>query len=193
MITRQDLPPALARRFRTGRPSLDFTHTGGDGPWAVFELLARPADVEHWLGLILGIERIDADPGDPAVARVVRGAIWRAAQARAAQRPLDPADLEAINATAAVSPLVPCLHGEGVPAHVQPASAEQALSTLARDAIDVLGGPLATRIRVCAAPDCGLLFVDASRPGRRRWCSMQRCGNLSKTRAYRRRDAATGS
>ncbi|MFE7743242.1 CGNR zinc finger domain-containing protein [Nocardia sp. NPDC057455] len=40
-------------------------------------------------------------------------------------------------------------------------------------------------MRVRAAGDCGLLFVDASRPGRRRWCSMDRCGNLSKVRRYR--------
>ncbi|MFG3617196.1 CGNR zinc finger domain-containing protein [Nocardia sp. NPDC047654] len=46
-------------------------------------------------------------------------------------------------------------------------------------------GPLSGRIRVCAADDCGLLFVDASRPGRRRWCSMDRCGNLSEVRRYR--------
>jgi predicted RNA-binding Zn ribbon-like protein len=59
------------------------------------------------------------------------------------------------------------------------------LSTLARDAIDLFTGPLSGRIRVCAADDRGLLFVDASRPGRCRWCSMDRCGNLSKVRRYR--------
>jgi predicted RNA-binding Zn ribbon-like protein len=26
---------------------------------------------------------------------------------------------------------------------------------------------------------------DTSRPGRRQWCSMARCGNIAKTRAYR--------
>jgi predicted RNA-binding Zn ribbon-like protein len=59
------------------------------------------------------------------------------------------------------------------------------LSTLARDAIYLFTGPLAERIRVCAADDCGLLFVDQSRPGGRRWCSMQRCGNLAKVRKHR--------
>lgn len=68
--------------------------------------------------------------------------------------------------------------------------APAALSVLARDAIDLFGGPLARRVRVCAAEDCGLLFVDASRPGRRRWCSMQRCGNLAKVRKHR---AAAGA
>jgi predicted RNA-binding Zn ribbon-like protein len=64
-----------------------------------------------------------------------------------------------------------------------------ALASLARDAIDLLSGPLATRVRECAAEDCALLFVDASRPGRRRWCSMEGCGNRAKTTSYRRRQA----
>ena len=34
-----------------------------------------------------------------------------------------------------------------------------------------------------------LLFVDQSRPGSRRWCSMQRCGNLAKVRSYRDRES----
>ncbi|MEE1805114.1 CGNR zinc finger domain-containing protein, partial [Streptomyces sp. BE133] len=28
---------------------------------------------------------------------------------------------------------------------------------------------------------------DTSRPGRRRWCAMERCGNLHKVRAHRAR------
>jgi predicted RNA-binding Zn ribbon-like protein len=66
----------------------------------------------------------------------------------------------------------------------------QALSALARDAIDLFAGPLANRIRTCAAPDCGMLFVDQSRPGSRRWCSMQRCGTLTKVRRHRNRIAS---
>jgi predicted RNA-binding Zn ribbon-like protein len=66
-------------------------------------------------------------------------------------------------------------------------TAAQALSTLARDAIDLFTGPLADRIRQCNGRRCSLLFVDASRPGKRRWCSMQRCGNLHKQRTYRDR------
>ncbi|NEE48667.1 CGNR zinc finger domain-containing protein, partial [Streptomyces sp. SID8455] len=42
-------------------------------------------------------------------------------------------------------------------------------------------------IRTCGADDCRLLFVDTSRPGKRRWCSMERCGNRHKVRAHRAR------
>jgi predicted RNA-binding Zn ribbon-like protein len=59
------------------------------------------------------------------------------------------------------------------------------LSSLARDAVDLLSGPLADRIRTCAADECSLLYVDASRAGRRRWCSMNTCGARAKMATYR--------
>ncbi|MEU6716525.1 CGNR zinc finger domain-containing protein [Nonomuraea sp. NPDC046802] len=48
----------------------------------------------------------------------------------------------------------------------------QALFTLPRD-----------RIRACGR--CGWLFLDSSRGGRRRWCSMNLCGNREKARRHR--------
>jgi predicted RNA-binding Zn ribbon-like protein len=41
-----------------------------------------------------------------------------------------------------------------------PADGGQALSTIARDAVDLFSGTFADRIRECAA-DCYLIFVDA--------------------------------
>ena len=94
-----------------------------------------------------------------------------------------------VNTAAAAPPLVPVLdeadpRGAGWAA---PATTAQALSTLARDAIELSTGPRAGRIRQCEGGRCRLVFVDTSRPGRRRWCSMQRCGNLHKPRARRER------
>jgi predicted RNA-binding Zn ribbon-like protein len=40
------------------------------------------------------------------------------------------------------------------------------------------------RIRACSR--CGWLFLDSSRGGRRRWCSMNTCGNREKARRHRR-------
>jgi predicted RNA-binding Zn ribbon-like protein len=96
------------------------------------------------------------------------------------------ADLDVLNAAAAYPPVVPVLTTE-LQASVKVASTGQALSSLARDAIDLFSGPLAGRLRECAAPDCALLFVDTSRPAGRRWCSMELCGSRSKARAYRSR------
>jgi predicted RNA-binding Zn ribbon-like protein len=44
-----------------------------------------------------------------------------------------------------------------------------------------------TRVRCCDAPACSLWFLDTSRNGRRRWCSMARCGNRAKVAAHYRR------
>lgn len=46
----------------------------------------------------------------------------------------------------------------------------------------------ASRIRVCGSEDCGWMFVDRSRNGLRRWCQMEVCGTMEKTR--RRRTSA---
>ena len=58
-----------------------------------------------------------------------------------------------------------------------------ALSSIARLTIELLTGDELRRVRQCAG--CSLLFLDRSRPGHRKWCSMDRCGNRSKTARYR--------
>ena len=63
----------------------------------------------------------------------------------------------------------------------------QALSTIARDAVDLFSPANAGRIRVCSGDDCGMVYLDTSRAASRRWCSMQRCGNRAKVRAHRAR------
>jgi predicted RNA-binding Zn ribbon-like protein len=184
MESRQQLPPDLRRRFRTGRPCLDLTHTGGDGPYAVWELLDAPADAVRFLGVVLGVELRRAARQDLVATLSLRGTLTRAARALAVGDAPRVADIELINAAARHPSLVPALSVTGA-ATLVPGTVQQALSSLARDAIDLFGGPLAERIRVCAADDCALLFVDASRPGLRRWCSMERCGDRAKKRHAR--------
>ncbi|MGW6283200.1 CGNR zinc finger domain-containing protein [Kribbella sp. NPDC055071] len=65
------------------------------------------------------------------------------------------------------------------------------LALVARDALDLVTSPLLDRIRDCANPDCGAIFLDNSRPGTRRWCSMDTCGNLSKKATFRTRHHPT--
>jgi predicted RNA-binding Zn ribbon-like protein len=67
-----------------------------------------------------------------------------------------------------------------------------ALAAIARDAVRLLGGPQAARIKECEHPGCSLLFLDETQSGRRRWCSMGRCGNLVKTAGYRARRQSAG-
>lgn len=187
MARLQGLTPGEARRFRTGRPCLDLAHTGGDGPYAVFELLFTAADVSRWLAVIADLDGITAAESDVQAARALRRAVWNGAHGAIGGRPLAESDRAVINRAAAQAPPVPLLAPSGKRAIHRPVPTAQVLSLLARDAVDLFAGPLASRIRVCAAADCGLLYLDQSRGGNRQWCSMQRCGTRAKVRAHRER------
>lgn len=65
----------------------------------------------------------------------------------------------------------------------------QALSTIARDAVDLFSPGNTERVRCCSGADCDVVYLDTSRAASRRWCSMQRCGNRAKVRAHRARKA----
>ena len=184
--------PDLRRRLQSGRPCLDLVHTGGDGALAQWEIVHSPDDLGRLLGIILGVPRLAATPGDLAQMLRLRGALTRIAY-HLAEGSLPIAveaprhgDIATVNAAATAPPLVPALRPGGGTEYVAP-TVTAGLSTLARDAIDLFGGPLAGRIRVCAADNCGLLLVDTSKSGRRRWCSMEVCGNRAKVRAHRSR------
>jgi predicted RNA-binding Zn ribbon-like protein len=193
-------------RFDAGAVCLDFAHTGGEGRYAVFETLHEPADLGEWLAQppLAAVLTVPASTQELAAAKVLRQAIWDAAHAQAARRPLPAEAVAAINRAAAPPPLTPELASPSAAAPplapgsadvslaagwAAPVRATQALSTLAREMIELLSGPLSGRIRECASGDCPLVFVDTSRPGARRWCAMERCGNRHKLRALRARRA----
>jgi predicted RNA-binding Zn ribbon-like protein len=96
-------------------------------------------------------------------------------------------DLETVNAVAAHPPPEPRLGADSAVAWHAGEPARAALAHIARDAIALLSGPLAERIGECAGEDCALLFVDTSRPGRRRWCADDACGNRQHVRDHRAR------
>jgi predicted RNA-binding Zn ribbon-like protein len=69
-----------------------------------------------------------------------------------------------------------------------PSKAAQQLATLlARSALDLLCSSNAARIRLCEGDECGWVFIDDSRSGRRRWCSMSDCGARAKARRHYQR------
>lgn len=179
--------------FDAGAVCLDFAHSGGEGRYAVFETLHEPPDLGEWLAEppLAAVMTVPVTTRELAAAKALRQAIWDAAHAQAAGRPLSAGAVAVINQAAAPAPLVPELAADGTTAAwAAPARATQALSTLAREMIWLLSGPLSGRIRECASDNCPLVFVDTSRPGTRRWCAMERCGNRHKLRALRARRAA---
>ena len=51
-------------------------------------------------------------------------------------------------------------------------------------AADILVGLDSARVRECANDRCLWLFLDNSKNGSRRWCSMQACGNRAKAHRH---------
>jgi predicted RNA-binding Zn ribbon-like protein len=64
------------------------------------------------------------------------------------------------------------------------------LGPIALSAADLAASPDRDRIGRCGGPDCHWLFLDHSRNGTRRWCSMESCGNQAKTRQHYQRHRA---
>lgn len=65
------------------------------------------------------------------------------------------------------------------------------LSPVVRSAADLLVSEKFRRIKKCADPVCGWLFLDISRNRSRRWCDMRDCGNRAKaSRFYKKHKGA---
>lgn len=184
-------PDGSSFRFDPGALCLELLPTGGPGPLAYFEVLHGPGDLVRWAGqsrLPGGLD-LAVSPAEVEDARALRDALWRLAEACVSASPPGPDDLVTVNDAAAHPPLTPRLTAEGERKWAAGATGTALLSTVARDAVDLLTGTYAQRVRACGAENCRLLFVDTSRPGKRRWCSMERCGNRHKVRAHRARTA----
>jgi predicted RNA-binding Zn ribbon-like protein len=61
---------------------------------------------------------------------------------------------------------------------------DQLLWPVIRAAADLLTGPELDRVKECPGEGCGRLFVDLSRNRSRRWCDMDHCGMLVKSRNH---------
>ena len=172
-------------RFRGGHVALDLAATlAARLKERPRELLGTPADLNRWLvssGVAASPPR--ATDEDVAVARDLREAIYDLVSGR----PTSTARTR-LNAVAAQRPARPKLTASGGLKMV--GSARECLATIAGQAIELLGGPDRRRIRQCDGEGCALLFLDLSRSGARRWCSMSGCGNRAKARQFRKRGRA---
>ncbi|MFG2649859.1 CGNR zinc finger domain-containing protein [Streptomyces sp. NPDC048436] len=181
-------PDGQRFHFDPGALCLELTATGGPGIFARFEALHAPSDLVRWAGesrLKAASLELTVSDEELAAVRNTRDALFLLTLDHAQGRPPAPELLATVNAAAAEPPLTARIEPDGTRAWAPNATGTQLLSTVARDAVDLFTGPYAHRIRKCATSNCSLLFVDTSRPGRRRWCSMERCGNRQKARAHR--------
>ncbi|MEV5879061.1 ABATE domain-containing protein [Streptomyces sp. NPDC052101] len=185
--------PALAFPFSGGRPCLDFVATLGKRHATPVERIPDPAALARWItgaGLAAEDGPVPVAVRDVTEARALREAVHGVLRAAMAGRDPDPADVALVNEVAARPDLAPQL---GPSRWTSRHPARAALATVARDAVLLVGGPLLERVKECGNPDCSLLFLDDSQARRRRWCSMERCGNLAKVAGYRSRTRGTAT
>ena len=172
-----------------GRLCLDFAQTGDMGFGTRYERLTSHAELARWMALSeLGLSGVRVTREDLRAAVRLRGAIWRLATAAVDRTRPSPLDVRTLNRMAARPALTSVLSATAKSAHWHRPTVGQALATIARDAVLLLGhAGQRTRLRRCANTDCRVLFFDGSRPGRRRWCFPNRCGDRIRARAYRKR------
>lgn len=204
----------LALGLLGGHPALDFVNTldwrgraaAEGGPE---ETLVSYAALLAWCrraGILTAptateLERLAAR--SPARAETVRGeavalreAVFHLADAVRQGRTAPKADLAILNRCLLEYPegralassqgrLVWRSHGDGI-------DLGSPLGAIARLAADLLVTAEPESIRCCAGPGCGWLFHDTSPNKRRRWCSMEACGNRAKARRHYQRVKAAG-
>lgn len=159
-----------------------------------WEAIGDPDSLRSWLkgrGLLTGGELVGE--ADVAQAKEVRAAL-RSLLAANNGRGADPAAIRELNLAAERARLTVRFGADG-------------RATLEPDAGGVdgaLGRVLAAvhagmeegtwgRLKSCANATCGWAFYDRSKNRSGRWCSMEVCGNRTKTRAYRRRRQGASS
>ncbi|MFE0150843.1 CGNR zinc finger domain-containing protein [Nonomuraea sp. NPDC059007] len=134
-----------------------------------------------------GVEAWLADHGLPGGS----GARERLVEARAAMRDaLEGRGHGRLNAVLAHGSLRPQV-GAGGPYEMVVVDEPEwhAAWVAAADLVRVMGG----RVKHCANPRCVLWFLDVSKNGSRRWCSMDVCGNRAKVGRFNERKRPTGA
>lgn len=177
----------MATEFRLGLGdvALDFVATLGDRQGRRIERLGSAGDLSRWLGEAGVCE--SASPSDEQLveARVLREAIHRVLDRALTGRRVPTREASLVNEWARRPTFAPQIGASFAPATAGADLVSAALAQIARETVELVTGSDLARVRKCAG--CSLLFVDRSRPGRRRWCSMDRCGNREKMARYRQK------
>lgn len=189
MVTGQNGDVNVDHVFVCGNPALDFAATLRARRSARFEMFVTPDRLTAWYvesGLVDAVST--GEEADVERARSVREAVYRLVTARRLGEEYDGAALTVVNNAARTAPAVPQLTPAGRWTQATP---DEALSMVARHAVELLSGPDVPLLKECGNPECTRIYIDRSRGTRRQWCGMDSCGNKIKAAAYRARKRTT--
>lgn len=188
----------------SGSLALDLLNTLRREGDRVVDSIGAPADFLAWLDAS-GLGRPPGpsaeDLRSPPAARILltearglRGELLRLFETRRAGGSVGPHLLYGLNRVLGAGRIVAQVRAQSNELRLVEREAGEgplaALAPLAREAARLLTEVDPGRIRRCAAEDCGRWFLDTSKGGRRRWCSMATCGNRAKAARHRRRAEA---
>ncbi len=174
-----------------GHLALDFANTvdDPDGPERFDHVIDYPG-LLHW-AVRRGVVT------DPAVLRAAAatnprratGAVKKAAKLRDALNAVFGAVIDGTNTHDSwpdLQPFVATAIQQATDVHPEPVwdftELESPLWPVAASAYALLADPALSRLKRCA--NCPWLFLDQSRNGSRRWCSMELCGTAQKVTRY---------
>ena len=159
------------------------------GQAAPTETLTAPEELATWVAANGGPKPVKpTTPREFDRAIELRESLHRLFDAQAQAKTPAVRDLEALNSALSAAPARTTLKrergGYGWDVDVKSGTALALLAPVLWTAGDLLASARLDRVRRCANPECGWLFLDDSRAGKRRWCSMQSCGNRAKARRH---------
>jgi predicted RNA-binding Zn ribbon-like protein len=154
--------------------------------------LATPAQLQNWLqarGLLKRGVRVSQ--AEHREARALRDALRVFLAAAPAERSSAAGPLEA---SAARFPLeVIASRDRGLDLRPVAGRATGGLGGVLAELVRLSDSGRLERVKICDSDECRWVFYDRSKPGNRRWCSSDRCGNREKTRTYRNRHRSGGA
>jgi predicted RNA-binding Zn ribbon-like protein len=152
------------------------------------ETLNGPEDLATWAAANVSKEAKPPSRREFERAIELRETVYRLFDATTRGKAPVAADLEALNEQLAAAPARTTLrrerHGFAWDVDLRGSSALGLLAPVLWSAGDLLTGGRLDKVKRCANPECGWLFLDDSRASKRRWCSMSACGNRAKARRH---------
>jgi predicted RNA-binding Zn ribbon-like protein len=180
----------MMHSFPCGTPALDFVGTLRARRNAEpLEMLTSPESLDAWFresGVVDG--DTNCKPSDIEEAVTLREAIYALVAAKLANESYDANALTLVNRKARTPSAIPQLTQVGRRVEATP---QQALSSVAREVIDILSGLEVSLLKECSRPECTQIYIDRSHGARREWCAMKKCGSRVKSAAYRARKMAS--
>jgi predicted RNA-binding Zn ribbon-like protein len=194
-----DMRPVTVATLRLlgGHTALDFTNTvNSRGARSGPDLLETFGDLLDWgvrLGVIgapeaAALRGLPAKRGEATLtrAKMLREALYRIFALRPSSVSAD-LDLLQRKVRSAHEARTLVSAADGYAWRWRANDPDTVIHRMALAAADLLTSPALGQVHVCPGENCAWLFLDASRTGRRLWCSEETCGTRNRVRRWRDR------